>query len=202
MNNYERLILANVSKLYGDLPPDLGAMLLAERQDNRLFFRAFGENCSIGEDGVYFSGRPDVGPKGLLISLYANYARPDPLKLQPFRAFKELPGSMPYQGAFSANAERVLLPYVHSVHSSRAAVMEAFGGRALSDMPGDFSFVLYPLPKIALCYIFFLADEEFPASVSCLFSANAHTFMPLDGLADVGEYTSKRIIELGSSGSV
>ena len=202
MNNYKRLILANVSKLYGELPPNLGAMLLAERQDNRFFFRAFGENCSIGEDGVYFSGRPDVGPRGLLISLYATHARPDPLKLQPFRAFKELPGSMLYQGAFSVNAERVLLPYVHSLLSSRTAVMEAFGGHAPSDMPGDFSFVLHPLPKIALCYVFFLADEEFPASVSCLFSANAAAFMPLDGLADVGEYTSKRIIELSSGGPV
>ena len=41
-----------------------------------------------------------------------------------------------------------------------------------------------------------LPDEEFPASVTCLFSANALSFMPLDGLADVAEYTSKEIIRL------
>jgi len=52
------------------------------------------------------------------------------------------------------------------------------------------------LPKIALCYIFYLPDEEFPASVTCLFSNNARLFMPLDGLADVAEYTSRRIIEI------
>jgi hypothetical protein len=47
-----------------------------------------------------------------------------------------------------------------------------------------------------LCYIFYRADEEFPASVTCLFSNNAPDFMPIDGLADVGEYTSKKILAL------
>ena len=61
---------------------------------------------------------------------------------------------------------------------------------------GDFAFTLFPLPKIALCYIFYEADEDFPASVKCLFSNNANQFLPVDGLADVGEYTSKKIMDL------
>ncbi len=60
---------------------------------------------------------------------------------------------------------------------------------------GDQAFVVYPLPKIALCYILYESDEDFPASVTCLYSRNADQFMPIDGLADVGEYTSKKIIE-------
>ncbi len=42
--------------------------------------------------------------------------------------------------------------------------------------------------------VFYLPDEEFPASATCFFSANAVSFMPLDGLADVAEYTSKGIL--------
>ena len=42
--------------------------------------------------------------------------------------------------------------------------------------------------------IFYEADEEFPASATCLFSENALSFMPLDGLADVAEYSSKEIV--------
>ncbi|MBW1784827.1 MAG: DUF3786 domain-containing protein [Deltaproteobacteria bacterium] len=61
---------------------------------------------------------------------------------------------------------------------------------------GDFCLILYPLPKIALCYIVYLADDEFPPAVTTLFSAKAQSFMPLDGLADVAEYTSKEIIHL------
>jgi hypothetical protein len=56
--------------------------------------------------------------------------------------------------------------------------------------------VVHPLPKIALCYIVYKADEDFPASVTCLFSANAHRFLPTDALADTGEYTSKKILEI------
>ena len=41
-----------------------------------------------------------------------------------------------------------------------------------------------------------MPDEDFPASVTCLYSANAHRFMPTDALADLGEYTSRRILEL------
>ena len=59
---------------------------------------------------------------------------------------------------------------------------------------GDFSFVVYPLPKIALCYIFYDADEDFPPSVTCLYSNNALSFIPIACMADVGEYTSKAII--------
>jgi len=41
-----------------------------------------------------------------------------------------------------------------------------------------------------------LPDEEFAASVTCLFANNASFFMPVAGLADVAEYTSKKIISM------
>ncbi|HBD08524.1 MAG TPA: hypothetical protein DCZ69_09700, partial [Syntrophobacteraceae bacterium] len=49
---------------------------------------------------------------------------------------------------------------------------------------------------------FHLPDEEFPAAATCLFAANALDFMALAGLADVAEYTAKRMIALipGKSG--
>jgi len=61
---------------------------------------------------------------------------------------------------------------------------------------GDFAFIVYPLPKIALCYIFYIADDEFPASVTCLYSNNADCILPLDAPADVGEYTSRKIMDI------
>ncbi|MFO7839384.1 MAG: DUF3786 domain-containing protein [Desulfosalsimonadaceae bacterium] len=80
------------------------------------------------------------------------------------------------------------------------AIRELFSGRdAPAEVSGDFAFVLYPLPKIALCYIFYEADEEFPASVTCLFSNNAREFLPVDALADVGEHTSGKILGYLSS---
>jgi hypothetical protein len=76
-------------------------------------------------------------------------------------------------------------------------IIQAFRGQKdAAGAAGDFSLLLHPLPKIAFLFIFYLPDEDFPASGTCLFSANAISFMPLDGLADVAEYTAKAIISL------
>jgi hypothetical protein len=117
--------------------------------------------------------------------------------LEPFKAFKDLPGSMPYQGAFTVNSESVLVPHVLKLKEKGEILLQSFPGEVRpADAAGDFSVLLYPLPKIALLLIFYLPDEEFPASASCLFSCNALSFMPLDGLADVAEYTAKALIDL------
>jgi len=135
------------------------------------------------------------GFRGLLLSLYSTHANPNPIQLEPFKSFKDLPGSMPYQGPFSVNTERTLIPHVPGIKDSRERILHTFGSENAKIAPGgDFSLLIYPLPKIALCYIFYLPDDEFPAAATCLFSANALSFMPMDGLADVGEYTSKKII--------
>ncbi len=120
-----------------------------------------------------------------------------PLQLHPLKSFKELPHSMPYQGAFSVNAEKILYSYVSTIQKHQSDLSAFFSGTINTDFPsGDFSFTLYPLPRIALYYIFYLPDEEFSASVNCLFPANATSFMPVAGLADVAEYTARKIIEL------
>lgn len=197
MSNYKKIILNNLSSLYNNLPENLEKALPALKKGNLFYFRAFGEDCCLGPENITLSGRPDDGPRGLLISLYATHARPGFLQLEPFKSFRELPDSMPYQGAFTVNAEQALVTYVPRIKKDQKSIIKAFGGiKDPAGITGDFSFLLYPLPKIALCYIFFMPDEEFPASVTCLFSANAFSFMPLDGLADVAEYTSKGIIHL------
>ncbi len=195
--NYEKIIHENLSVFYAQLPPEgVETCLGAEPRGDGFVFRAFGEDCRIGSDGINLSGETVVDPKGLLISLYAVHAGPDPLQIEPFKAFKDFPGSMPYQGAFSANSERILISHVPWIRERQENIKTIFDGLdGPAGVSGDFSFILYPLPKIALCYIFYLPDDEFPASATCLFSANALSFMPLDGLADVAEYTSRKIIE-------
>jgi hypothetical protein len=195
--NYERIILGNLSRAYQKGEIKLEEMLPAKRYGRRLVFRAFGEECALEPDGVAFSGKTDPGPKGLVISLYAAHCNPEPVILEPFKSFKELPGSMPYQGAFTVNSERVLVPHVLRIKEKADLLLQSFPGQLHTAGPaGDFSLLLYPLPKIALRFIFYLPDEDFPASAICLFSANALSFMPLDGLADVAEYTSRSLISL------
>ncbi|MBN1850043.1 MAG: DUF3786 domain-containing protein [Deltaproteobacteria bacterium] len=196
-NQYEKIIQQNLIRIYQKEPTTLEANLAGKRKDNHFYFKAFGKDCCLTPEGIMISGSPETGPQGLLISLYALNAGPAAIQMTPFKAFKDLPNSMPYHGAFSMNSERPLIPYVSRLENAQERIKAVFyGENAPKGTPGDFAFVIYPLPMIALCYIFYRTDDEFPASCICLFSANAIDYMPIDGLADVGEYTSKRLIEL------
>jgi hypothetical protein len=196
-DNYVKLIEENLRLLYQTPLEQLSSTLPAERDGDCFVFEAFGETCRIAPDGVFLNDRRETGVPGILISLYARHARPTPQIVTPLKAFKELPNSMPYAGAFTTHTETPLTPQVDRIEAAQSLITYVLQGEPSSHPAGgDFSFLVRPLPKISLCYIFYRADEEFPASVTCLFSNNAPDFMPIDGLADVAEYTSKKILAL------
>lgn len=171
--------------------------LPARQEGDCFYFQAFGETCELGPDVISLGGKPATGPEGILISLYARKVRDEPAITHPLQSFKELPNSGPYQAAFVARSEHVLVPHVLSIQRQKQVIAQYFSGKVNTDAPsGDFSFTLYPLPRIPLYYIFYLPDEEFPAAVTCLFAADATSRLSVDGLADVAEYTGKRIISL------
>ncbi len=196
-DNYAKLVQDNLNLLYSNLPTNLKIDLPANQEDQTFTFTAFGEKCRITQQGITLGDQEHSSIFGILISLYALNARPDMCITTPFKSFKELPDSMPYVGAFTTHTELGLIPHVEKIKSSIEIIKETLNG---DDSPagtaGDFSFVVYPLPKIALCYVFYEADEDFPASATCLYSNNAHQFLPVDGLADVGEYCSKKIMDI------
>jgi len=156
---------------------------------------AFGQACCLSSRGVFLDGQPDWGPRGIIISLLARHAVSDVCIETPWRAFRELPDSAPYVGAFRAHTEQILVPHVPALYCQREGVTETLQGRSPEgDGPGDWALVLNPLPKIVLCYHFYLPDEDFPANVTCLYANNADRFLPTDALADVGEYMSRALI--------
>ncbi|MFH2218119.1 MAG: DUF3786 domain-containing protein [Pseudomonadota bacterium] len=194
-SNYAKIVRDNLEKIYGNLPTDLARNLPGE-QDGCFSFDAFGERCEIRPDGIFLGQKQESGVVGILISLYALHAGPEPCILEPLKAFKDFPNSMPYAGAFVTHTQQILVPHAEQITGARKTIIERFGGEdAPISAGGDASFLVYPLPKIALCYIIYDADEDFPASITCLYSSNARSFLPIDALADVGEYTSKKIID-------
>jgi hypothetical protein len=196
-DNYAKIVQDNLDRLYDNLSKDLANNLPGEQYGSRFVFDAFGEKCVIEPKGVKLGEIEHSSVFGILISLYALNACSDICIVSPFKSFKEFPDSMPYVGAFTTHTEQLLVTYVTKIKESVPRITKALKGeKAPSESGGDFSFIVYPLPKIALYYIFYEADDDFPASVTCLFSNNANQFMPIDGLADVGEYTSKKIINL------
>jgi len=186
-DNYAKIAQNNLDQLYKSLPENLSKNLPGSQDGKRFSFNAFGETCTITPDGISLENKNRSSVFDILISLYALNARPDNCELLPFKAFKEFPDSMPYVGAFTTHTEQLLVPHVEKIKARLDTIKEVLNGEhAPADTGGDFSVVLYPLPKIALCYIFYEPDEDFPASVTCLYSNNARLFLPVDGLADVG----------------
>lgn len=176
---------------------ELEEALPARYEANAFHLQAFGEPCEIHPKEIVLGGEPLWSAEGILIALYASFAKNEPVQLQPLKAFRQFPGGMGYQAAFALNAEKSLIPYVESIRSRQEELIARFSGRLNRDVKRyDFSFTIYPLPRIPLYYLFNLSDEEFPASVTCLFSSNADRFLPVEGLADTAEYTAKKIITL------
>lgn len=196
-DNYEKIARGNLNRLYDHLPGDLAQNIPAVQDGDRFIFPAFGETCTISPGGISLGGERLSPAVTILISLYALNARPDACVLAPFKAFREFPDTAPYVSAFASHTEQTLVPHVEKIKPRLELVRKKLIGReAPNDVGGDFSLVVYPLPKIALCYIFYLPDDDFPAAVTCLYSTNARLFLPVDALADTGEYTSRKIIEI------
>ena len=196
-DNYARIVRSNLERLYLNLPVDLARKLPADQSEERFEFDAFGAKCEIRPDGIFLDTEQQDGPVGILLSLYALGIQTEFCVPEPFKAFKDFPNSMPYAGAFVTHTQQILVPYVESIEKNQERLVKNLKGRAApAGVGGDFAFVVYPLPKIALCYIFYRADDDFPASVTCLYSSNAGRFLSIDALADVGEYTSKKILDL------
>jgi hypothetical protein len=196
-NNYAKIVQGNLKRLYESFPDDLERTLPAERNKDCFLFHAFGEKCELRPGGIFLGHIPQTGVIGILISLYALHAGPEPSMLEPLKAFKDFSNSMPYAGAFVTHTQQILVPHVERIEKAKDQILANLNGRnATANVEGDFSFIVYPLPKIALCYIFYDADDDFSASVTCLYSNNAPLFLPIDALADVGEYTSRKILDL------
>ena len=197
MDNYEKIIKDNLTRLFKNLPDHLELLLPGQLLNEQLIFKAFGSICRIGSDEITVDDKTETGVIGILISLYALHSKADPCIPTPFKAYREIPNSMPYAGAFSSHTEQILIPHIDTIEDNLDLIFETLNGEiGTGSEGGDFSFVVRPFPKIKLNYIFYRADDDFSASATCLFSKNALSFLPVDALADTGEYTSKKIIEL------
>ena len=194
---YATIIKDNLERFFAlDVDERAGAMG-ARRDGDGLQFMAFGSACRLSPAGITLDGQPEQGPRGIIISLYGLHATGDDAVLEPLQSFKEIPNSAPYVGAFANRTEQALVPLVPRLSDLRETIHARLdGGDAPAAVSGDIAFLVRPLPKIALCYVCYLPDDEFPAGVTCLYSHNAHLFLPTDALADVGEYTSQAILAL------
>ena len=106
MNNYAAIIAQNLEKLFAENLQERASAMQAQNQAETLILPAFGALYEVNRSGISVQGEAETGPKGIIISLYALHAPADECVLQPMKAFKELPDSMPYAGAFANRTEQ------------------------------------------------------------------------------------------------
>jgi len=197
MTQYEKIIQNNLKEIFKQPDDALGLNIKATKLDSGYIFKAFGQSCCLSPDRILLNNERQTGPLGIVISLYARHAVSDECIIEPLNAFKSFPDTAPYVGAFTNYTEKILIPHVETIMAKRQVIYDQLDGcDAPQKLGGDFAFYVWPLPKILLCYIFYRADDDFPASATCLFSNNASRFLPNDALADMGEYTSKCMLSL------
>jgi len=85
--------------------------------------------------------------------------------LEPLKAFKDFPNSMPFAGAFVTHTQNILVDHVDRIQEKQGEIIRRMDGRNIpANVGGDFSLPVYPPPKIALSYIFYEADKGLPTS--------------------------------------
>ena len=151
MDNYEKIIENNLTRLYENLPDNLELLLPGQHLNEQLVFKAFGCIYRIGSDGIAVGDKTETGVIGILISLYALHAKADPCIPTPFKAYREIPNSMPYAGAFASHTEQILIPHIDTIEDNLDLIFETLNGEiGTGSEGGDFSFVVRPFPKIKL----------------------------------------------------
>ena len=197
MDYYQKILRNNLDQLYKNIPENLDCLLPGKRQHEQYILKAFGRFWRIGPQGISADGKPPPGAVGILITLYALHANVEQCLPSPFKAFREFPNSTPHVSAFSSNTEAVLFSHIDAIEDNLDRIFKTLNGEFGTGCEGgDFSFIVRPFPKIKLLYILYRADKELSASATCLISNNALSFLPIDALADTGEYSSKTILDL------
>ena len=141
MNNYEDIIKKNLRQVYSRLPEEVAEKIPATRVDDSLLFSAFGESCRITPESITLGDNIETGPTGIVISLYALQVDTVACQLTPFKAFREMPDSMPYVGAFASHTERTLVDHIDEIELKADWIAQQFkGSRGARKDAGDFSF--------------------------------------------------------------
>jgi len=173
--------------------------ILARREGDEFHFGAFGEPCRLTPEGVYMSGELDSDWAGVLVSIYAFNAGEEDVQLYPLKSFREIGGNVATSGEnWVTFAQNELAKHIHHIERFKEKIIATFDGHdnvGREGAQGDFSFTLYPLPKVPQFYNFYLPDEEFGASITGLVAANALAFLPVDTIGDVAFVTAKKVVQ-------
>ncbi|HCG99373.1 MAG: hypothetical protein A2074_05820 [Candidatus Aquicultor primus] len=108
--------------------------------------------------------------------------------------FRDLPGSMPYDGAFRVNVEMVLEKHVPDIIEHKGELASEFDGYdAVGFSNADFAVVFQVFPRVDCLVLLCAGDDEIGAGAKLLFSSKAQHYLTTESLAAIGETLTRRI---------
>jgi hypothetical protein len=153
----------------------------------------FGDMCTVKADAVYRGdGRLDtIG--SILVLRYLLTAGDDQLRNAwvPYRDFKD---GAQFASYIKSNIEdRMAKEFAGKQALLRERLRGAGAGIYRSEAKPDVAADLHPFPKVPLLVIFWDKDEEFGASFQFLFDRSAESFLDMEALAVLLEYTCQKL---------
>ena len=107
-------------------------------------------------------------------------------------SFGELPDGRFYNQAFQGYTGHELVRTFGNDLTAFTTAAERTGGQPQS--LGQASFAYQPLPRVPVMVVYWLGDEDFPASAQVLFDASASHYLPTDAYAILGSGLTRRLI--------
>jgi|SRR5271157_2847510 len=193
-SNYDAVLTALLEeakkKNAATAAPGLGGSL----DDGSAQIPLFGEACAVKEKAVY-KGDSTLDTIGsILVLRYLLTAGDDQLRNAwvPYREFKD---GAQFASYIKANIEDRLAKVFGGRQPLLRERLQALGASMYrSEAKPDVAAALHPFPKVPLLVIFWDKDEEFDASFQFLFDESAASFLDMEALAVLLEYTCQKLI--------
>lgn len=116
----------------------------------------------------------------ILMLHYLTTANGQPL-VKNWISFKELPDGAIYNDPFTRRTIKPMLDTFSDNPENLVRLAEEIGGMA-GDI-GDVSVTLPVFPQVAITYVIWEGDEEFPATGTVLFDSSAKSYLPTEDYA-------------------
>jgi hypothetical protein len=116
----------------------------------------------------------------ILMLHYLTTANGQPL-VKNWISFKELPDGAIYNEPFTRRTIKPMLDTFSDNPQNLVRLAEEIGGKA-GDI-GDVSVTLPVFPQVAITYVIWEGDEEFPATGTVLFDGSAKAYLPTEDYA-------------------
>lgn len=108
--------------------------------------------------------------------------------------FRDLPGAVPYDGAFRANVEMVLEKYASEIIERKDELTSKFDGYdAVGFANADFAVIFQVFPRVDCLVLLCVGDDEIGAGAKLLFSSKAQYYLTTESLAAIGETLTRRV---------